>query len=214
MKLDEGKHDLASLSLNFRYRKLDNIFVPTRGWNFNIETRVYTEMLGSDYDFYKITAKASKYFPLYETRAGTVHTLQAKISAGYMNEYNDTDNIPTFARFYSGGVNSIRGWQSREIGPRIGEEPIGGYFRACATLEYYVPLYQDTLYFATFFDAGGVWNTAGDFDSDGMRYGTGIGFYIKVPFSQMPIRFYLAEALNDKEREDTQFVQFSFGFLF
>gem|GEM_PF-3902128 len=214
VKLDEGSHNLASVGVRLRYRDTDKPFIPTEGWDASIGAYFYTEALGSDYDFYKVLTRASRYWKVYTTESGASHTLMARLKVNYMEEMGGTDTIPTFERLYQGGVNSVRGWQAREIGPRMDGEPIGGYFSACATLEYYFPIYQDVLHFAVFFDAGGAWPTAGDFDTSDLRYGTGFGLYIRTPLSPAPLRIYYTDALNPKDGEDTEVVQFSFGFFF
>ncbi|MFA4986391.1 MAG: outer membrane protein assembly factor BamA [Candidatus Brocadiia bacterium] len=214
IQMDEGTHNLGSLAYIVTFRHIDNPFVPTSGTDARFAASIYNRILGSNYDFYKFEATYSRYFPMVTLKSGAVHTLMFQINSGYMKEYGDTAFVPTFERFYGGGIGSVRGWQPREIGPRIGEEAIGGNFKATATIEYSFPLYQDILYFATFFDAGGVWPQASDFESSGLRYGTGAGFYIKTPLSQAPLRLYYTHALNPKGDEDTQVIQFSFGILF
>ncbi|GAB4150445.1 MAG: outer membrane protein assembly factor BamA [Planctomycetota bacterium] len=211
---DEGKHDLGSLTLRTTYRKLDDFYMPTSGWDVRGEFEYFSEFLASDYDFYKVTLKVSKYFNVYTSEEGSKHTLMARLNLGYMDETGDTEYIPTFERFYAGGINTVRGWQPREIGPREGEDPIGGYFRATATLEYSFPLYTDVLYFAVFFDAGSVWAEMDDFDANDLRYGTGAGIYLRTPLTPMPVRIYYTNALNEEEGEDTDSIQFSFGFMF
>ena len=55
-----------------------------------------------------------------------------------------------------------------------------------------------------------VWQT----DGSGYRASVGAGIHVKTPFSPMPIRIYGIIPLNDKENDNTEFLQFSFGAQF
>jgi len=47
------------------------------------------------------------------------------------------DKLPTSYRFYAGGINSIRGYDYKELGPKDGEgNVIGGKFLTVLSLEY------------------------------------------------------------------------------
>ena len=60
-----------------RYRDTDKPFIPTEGWDASIGAYFYTEALGSDYDFYKVLTRASRYWKVYTTESGVSHTLMA-----------------------------------------------------------------------------------------------------------------------------------------
>lgn len=214
IKMDEGKHHLGSLGIRSRWRNLDNFYIPSEGFDVRSDLTYYHSVFGSEFDFYKISSKGAKYWNMFTTKGGNTHTLSTSLLLGFMEPIGDTDTIPTFERFYCGGVNTVRGWQSREIGPRVGQDPIGGYFIGVASVEYYFPVYPDVLYFAAFFDAGGVWDKISNYDSDGLRYGTGVGVYIKTPLSPAPFKIYFCDALNPKNGEDDTLIAFSFGFTF
>ena len=89
--------------------------------------------------------------------------LRFLVGAGYA--YGNSTSIPFEKQFYSGGANSMRGWQARALGPgRI--EPWTEYFlipsqtgdfKMEANLEYRFPLFWK-LEGATFVDAGNIWS--------------------------------------------------------
>ena len=84
------------------------------------------------------------------------------IGAGFA--YGNSTSIPFEKQFYSGGANSMRGWQARALGP--GDvEPWSEYFlipsqtgdfKMEANLEYRFPLFWK-LEGAAFVDAGNIW---------------------------------------------------------
>ena len=88
--------------------------------------------------------------------------LRFLVGAGYA--YGNSTSIPFEKQFYSGGANSMRGWQARALGPgRV--EPWSEYFlipsqtgdfKMEANLEYRFPLFWK-LEGAAFVDAGNIW---------------------------------------------------------
>jgi len=74
---------------------------------------------------------------------------------------NFTDEeVPTFERFFLGGLNSVRGYKGRRISPRDPEtgDRIGGTRELFVNFEYIHPIAQDLgLHAVVFFDAGNAW---------------------------------------------------------
>lgn len=77
--------------------------------------------------------------------------------------YGNSSSLPFEKHFYVGGANSMRGWQSRTLGP--GRSPKDNFFtipnqmgdmRLEANMEYRFPLFWK-FYGAAFVDAGNVW---------------------------------------------------------
>ena len=70
---------------------------------------------------------------------------------------NGSDEVPVFERFWMGGMNSVRGYNSRDIVPRdpASGDRIGGTRMAFANLEYIWTVNEDVgLFLVPFFDAG------------------------------------------------------------
>ncbi|NMB36528.1 MAG: BamA/TamA family outer membrane protein [Bacteroidales bacterium] len=90
--------------------------------------------------------------------------LAGRLLAGVGYAYGNSNVLPFEKFFYAGGSNSMRGWQSRSVGP--GSAPISSSFaianqtgdmRLEANLELRFPLFWK-LQGALFMDAGNVWN--------------------------------------------------------
>ncbi len=90
-------------------------------------------------------------------------SLAARISGGIGYAYGNSSALPLEQRFYAGGANSLRGWQSRTIGP--GMSPIDtaftianqtGDLRLEANLELRFPIFN-IVKGAVFVDAGNIW---------------------------------------------------------
>lgn len=139
------------------------------------------------------------------------------------------NDMPLFDRYFPGGINSIRGFGERSLGPR---EPVtvsitdpntpGGrrlktYFRPIGGSEQLVfnneitfPIVQQlNLKGVLFSDAGNAFTRKQGIDPSDFRYSVGAGIRWRSPFG--PIRVELGRALNAKQDERTSTMHFSFG---
>ncbi|MCW8963491.1 MAG: outer membrane protein assembly factor BamA [Gammaproteobacteria bacterium] len=168
---------------------------------------------GSDLEYYKITARHQRFFPL--TRNSTL-SLNGEI--GFGDGYGDLDDLPFYEHYFAGGVSSVRGFEDNSLGPKDSTgEPFGGDFRLVANAEVILPMpfvsKDDKAWRMTaFMDAGNVFTEAGDFDAGDLRYSAGLGVRWLSPFG--PIKASFAEPLNDKSEDDVQNFQFTFGSTF
>ena len=96
-------------------------------------------------------------------RIGERFTLATRFLAGAGYAYGNSSALPFEKHFYSGGANSLRGWQSRTIGP--GMSPLDtsftianqtGDLRLEANLELRFPIFN-IIKGAVFVDAGNIW---------------------------------------------------------
>ena len=116
--------------------------------------------------------------------------------AGMADEYDDSDSVPIFDRFYAGGANTVRGYRERRIGPRdpVTEDPIGGEALLVGNIEGSFPVVQN-LRGAIFYDVGNVWQEIDDFGSGGYKSSVGLGVRVKTPLG--PIRLDYGFPLNE-----------------
>ena len=122
--------------------------------------------------------------------------LRFLIGAGYA--YGNSTSMPFEKQFYSGGANSMRGWQARALGP--GDiQPWTEYFlipsqtadlKMEANLEYRFPLFWK-LEGAAFADAGNIWylqpiegigSNGGAFSFDTIAGDWGLGIRVNLDF--------------------------------
>ncbi|SEO54410.1 outer membrane protein assembly factor BamA [Aquisalimonas asiatica] len=166
----------------------------------------------SDLQYYKANYSHRRYFSLAEDWS---LSLQGRL--GYGEGYGDTSRLPFFENFFTGGINSVRGYRASSLGLR-GEDdrPTGGNFRAVANAELYFPvpfIDSPAVRFSTFVDGGQVYNTREqDIDFDDMRYSAGVAFTWMSPLGALTMS--LAEPLNDEPGDDLDRFQFSLGQFF
>ncbi len=209
----------ATLNLGWSHDTRDNILYPNNGVLQRITADV--GMPGLDLEYYKLDYKHTWY------KAVTKNiTVMLSGEAGYGDSYGDRD-FPFFKNFYTGGVNSVRGYKTSGIGAReldidSGRDfAVGGTRLLLANAEIFfpVPLLKDSKQFrlSIFLDGGTVWGISGDPNtcdgaSDCLRFSTGLGVSWYSPFG--PIKIVLAKALNADNDDETETLQFQLGSQF
>lgn len=166
-----------------------------------------------DLQYYKIDYKHSWYKEIYK---GFTFMLNGEI--GYADTYGDK-NYPFFKNFFMGGVSSVRGYENGSLGPRdfdtvTGEDfAVGGTKRLLGNAELFFPVpgVKDSKQFrlSAFFDAGNVFGSEESYSLGDLRYSAGLGVSWFSPFG--PLKLVFAKALNAKDGDDPQVLQFQFG---
>ncbi len=191
--------------------------------------------LGGSSKFFKAESRARWYRPIWESaRLGTT-TFSTGWTFGYGLGYGDQRELPLFERYFPGGINSIRGFRVRSLGPRVPvfaqrREPssrcsleapdqcaqlirrdvIGGSHELIFNNEIVFPIVQALgLKGVLFFDAGEAFSAAQGIDFTDMRMAVGTGVRWLSPIG--PLRIEVGFPLNPRVGDDTQAVLFSFG---
>jgi outer membrane protein insertion porin family len=168
---------------------------------------------GSDLQYYKLDYSHRRYFPVVGEFVFSANGL-----VGYGDSYGGTSRLPLFENFFAGGPKSIRGFKAFTLGPRDSSgDPIGGNLVTTANLEllFPPPFIDDptSVRLAAFLDLGNAFDTDGDnWDASEIRYSTGIGASWLSPLGALTLSY--AVPLNDKETDETEEFQFSFGTTF
>jgi outer membrane protein insertion porin family len=139
------------------------------------------------------------------------------------------NDMPLFDRYFPGGINSIRGFGERSLGPREDvivsvtdpdapggqrlktyHRPIGGSEELILNNELTFPIVQQlNLKGVVFNDIGNAFTQKQGIDPADFRYSVGAGIRWRSPFG--PIRIEMGRALNAKSDEHTSTIHFSFG---
>ena len=224
---DEGEEfDSYVASISWRRSTLNRGLLPDRG----ASQRVNFELAipGSSATFYKINYDAERYVGLTKSL-----TLRGRFSGGFGDGYGDSDRLPFFKHYFAGGFGSVRGYESRTLGPRSpasnfvdagtvdpDPDPIGGNLLVEGALELIFPTpfaaENRNIRTAFFLDGGNVFLTEGDsefdFDVSELRYayGVGLSWYTVIG----PLSFVLARPVKDQDGDETETFQFSLGTAF
>ncbi len=190
----EGKNITSSVSTTLRYDSRDKMFNPTEGSDHRLT--VQYAGLGGDIGFTKYLAELGQYFPLFW---GTVGFLHAR--GGYVREISGK-KLPDYERFYLGGMNSLRGFEWRDICLKDEDgADIGGTQFVQFNVEYLIPLIKKAgVVGVLFFDTGNVYDQSDGMDLGNMRESAGFGFRWYSPMG--PIRIENGYILDPKEGEE------------
>jgi outer membrane protein insertion porin family len=153
--------------------------------------------LGGDIGFIKYLAETGWYFPIWWDHVFFIHG-----EGGYVSE-NGEGLVPDYERFYLGGMNSIRGFDWREIAA-VDENgaTIGGDKYVQANIEYQIPLFKDAgIVGVVFFDVGNVYGQDQNVDLGNTRESAGCGVRWYSPVG--PIRLEYGQRLDTLPGEDS-----------
>ena len=194
----------------------DSAINPTKGslQKLNFEVAIP----GGDLTYYKATYQYQQFFAV--TR-NVVMMLNGEL--GYGKGLSDQD-LPFYKNFYAGGPGSVRGYDTASLGPYELDSSgdyvrLGGTTRAVFNAELSMPvpgLGMKEVKFGPFFDAGQVYSDAsnmpGVYEGGAVRMSVGIAATWISPFG--PLKFSLAQPLNDQESDKLQQFQFQMGQTF
>jgi outer membrane protein assembly complex protein YaeT len=163
-----GSGVLSGLGAGLDWNALDDPVNPTRGWAATASVEPVGEFLGGDSSFVRLQWEGRGYRPLVGRLTGAV-----RLRLGTADPVGSSQEIPIFERFFSGGLNSVRGYGRWRIGPIIGD-PVGGRTRVEFTTELRHPITKSVAAVA-FVDGGQVSVRSYDFPFDELQYGFGVG---------------------------------------
>ncbi|MBI5446241.1 MAG: outer membrane protein assembly factor BamA [Deltaproteobacteria bacterium] len=196
---------VSALRQSVTYDTRDNPWEPHGGSLAELGIELAGGPLGGTTGFTRYDLEGSKYFPLWWRHVLTLHT-----QLGYIVPINNKE-IPVYERFALGGINSIRGFESRSVGA-VHDGVVGGKKMALFNVEYLFPLLEEAkLRGVLFFDAGNTWWDE-PFFTGGVRTGAGFGVRWFSPMG--PLRLEYGFKLDPKEDEGRSRWEFSIGGFF
>lgn len=188
----------------------DKIINTTRGNRLEFNTEIAGGVLGGDWDYYKLEARGSQFFPLFESQAQVISLIGR---AGVIEAYGHSVDVPFYDRFFLGGPYNLRGFEYRQVGPKNNfGEPIGGGSYGFLSIEYSLDIVAP-IRFAVFYDAGFVNVDAYDFNP--ARYNDNFGFGLRLFVAGAPLSLDFGIPLTtDNRNDDGNQFNFSFGTRF
>ncbi len=242
VRAERGANTASLISPVLMRNTLNHAFEPTAG---SLQQVSFTFAgPGGNADYTKLELEARYFLPIWRGRRFGEVTLMTGGVFGYgMGDVDFTENrhiathrkrilkddVPLFDRYFPGGINSIRGFGERSLGPReetvvvvtdgdspdgrkarTYRRPIGGSHQLIINNEIIVPIVPAlNLKGVLFNDIGNAFTNVQGIDLGDLRYSVGAGVRWKSPFG--PIRIELGRPLNAKNDERTSSIHFSFG---
>ena len=151
LKEDQGKISKSELSFDYLIDGRDSIIKPKNG--FLLRSYITISGLGSRNSYIKGSARGKIYNSFFDE----LITVTGELEGGFMQMQNGFSR--TVDRFSLGG-RSLRGFQYGQIGPREGDEPLGGENYAVSRIEANFPIglpKELGFYGGIFAEAGSLW---------------------------------------------------------
>jgi len=219
IRAEAGTSLVSSITPRVSRNTLNHAFDPTAGsfQDFSVELAG----LGGT-QFVKMEARERWYYTFLRTKSlgDFTYSLGAALGYGIGNEGLNGDELPLFERYFPGGINSIRGFETRTLGPRevrknifgqvVDTTPIGGSEQVILNNEIIFPIVQGIgLKGVVFVDAGNAYSAEDGITIDETRVSAGAGLRWLSPLG--PFRIELGKPLVSKEFDEESLVLFSFG---
>jgi outer membrane protein insertion porin family len=227
IKAEKGTSLTSSVTPGLSYDSRDHFFAATEGTKSGFSVKMAG--LGGDSRFVKSDLSARWHYPLLkDPKWGGNWVLALGGQLGYgigLAERNSGNkDLPLFERYFLGGINSIRGFAERSIGPRApsnckvpegGTEPvcrdtdvIGGEKAMVFNTELLFPIMEQYgLRGVAFFDMGSAFGESFSFNE--LRRSVGAGVRWMSPFG--PLRVELGFPLAKRPGDETSVLGFSIG---
>ncbi len=185
-KLDDVT--LGSVGLALVRDTRDDPFLVNRGSYMTFGTEIFAQPLLSESTFAKASANASTVVPIL---GGT--SSASAIRFGIAVPFGSTNGVPISEGFFAGGDSTLRGFPRDEVGPSTGGEAL-----FLINQEFRFPIWSQ-LKGVVFYDAGNVYEEAGDIDLTDLRHVLGLGLRLETPIG--PLRFEYGGKLDREPGE-------------
>ena len=237
---DEREFDVFDWTVSWTHDSRNHFLNPTRGSAQSMVLQ--TAIPGSNREFYKLTYRGAKYWPIW---GGLVFAVKGNL--GYGDSYDNYDDksqamgvpeelfpvpigdcdptdavrldtgLPFYEHFYSGGVRDLRGYDDNTLGPKdYFCRSVGGDFKVAGGMELAFPTPfgagRSGTRIALFVDTGYVYENISAFDAEKLRGSFGLSVTWEAPVG--PIVISYAFPFNDQPGDRTEDLQFSFGTTF
>jgi outer membrane translocation and assembly module TamA len=197
---------LSGIGVGVDWDGTDDLLNPTRGFVLSGTVEPVGDFLGGDFSFVRAVWEGRAYFPLIRRLLGA-----ARLRLGAAEPTNGSDEVPLVERFFAGGINSVRGYERRHVGPLVDGDPLGGRTLIETSIELRHPI-TEAIGVATFIDGGQVSPRSFTFPFGHLRYGTGVGVRYKSPVG--PLRLDLGFPLQPPRGDRSWQVHVSLGAAF
>ena len=192
------EEDLGISKLGFTLSRdtRDSILFPSEGSIVSLRKEFAGGIFGGDAEYGRLELQGAQFYSTFES-LDQVFSFTGR--TGTLGRFDGKDaDVPFFDKFFLGGPYNLRGWDYREAGPRIGDEPVGGNSYSYLGLEYTFKL-ADPLRIAFFYDGGFLRSgdfkfTPGDMFED-WHDNWGLGASVMV--MGMPLRLDLGFPISD-----------------
>lgn len=205
---DESQVNAASITFGVAGDRRDNRLRPRQGYHWSGQTEVADPRLGGQTAFQRFEASGA-----YHTGWGRSRWVHFGLTHGVVTTLGtDDESLPVNKRFYTGGDNSIRGFQRGEAAPRDAE---GRFVGAKTYLLLNLELEQaitPNWSIVAFGDSIGQARFLRDYPFDEWLHSAGLGVRYQTLIG--PVRLEYGRNLNPRPADPSGTWQLSLGYPF
>jgi outer membrane protein insertion porin family len=203
-----GVSTTSELRTTLAWDSRDFYLAPTRGGRHAVSVDYAGTVLGGDNDFYKIVADSAVYVPLWWETVLSVHA-----RFGFAHPTTVSGTLPVGERFFVGGIDTVRGFDYGDAGPKSGNDVIGGNKELVFNVEYIFPLVPEAkVRGVLFFDAGKAFDSGESVQFSELRTSVGAGLRLYLPIG--PVRIEWGYILSRKSEDNWRPIEFTIGTQF
>lgn len=199
---------VGSVTFDLKHDKRDNPLYPRAGYKLAGSLETASKFLAGDVNFERLDLSASYHRPLTTTT-----WLHLGLSHGLIyTQGNPREELPFNKRFFTGGENSVRGYQQGEAAPRNAQgKVIGAETYLTGNVEIEQALTEKWSLVA-FSDSIGFARDFANYPFDETLFSIGLGVRWKTVIG--PIRLEYGHNLNPRKDDPAGTLHFSIGFPF
>lgn len=206
VKDQAGASTSSSMTPRLIRNTIDNPLDPTKGSRQVLGVELAG--LGGDQEFWLAEGSNSFYYPLWQSPIG-LFVFSQRVHLGYGETFNG-DPFPLFRRFFPGGINSVRGYEARRLGPNEDGKFYGGNKELVANFDFIWPIISSIgLSGVFFYDAGNAFDDEESIDIGELKQAIGWGIRWRSPIA--PIRVEVGYPLDKEEGDKSVVLNFTFG---
>lgn len=199
---------LSAPEIGLVWTTTDDPLNPTQGHSIAFGALQGGEIWGGEWNFWRGWIDLRKY-----QLVGWRTVLAGRIKVGLADAIGGSvDNLPIFERFYAGGMNSVRGYGRRRLGPLSStNDPLGGRSLFEGSIEARRPIWGP-IGGAIFLDFGQVSLKAFDPPIDDLQFAPGFGLTYDTPIG--PLRVDIGFPFDPPRSDAPWQLHFSIGQFF
>lgn len=196
---------MFGLPATVAYDSTNDLLDPTRGLRLMVLGAPYTGTFHEDFNVVRSKVEGHGFVPLGSEKL----VLAAKMTVGALWGADNSQDVPSSLRFYSGGGGSVRGYEYQSIGPRNAKnDPLGGVSQVEMSAETRWR-FSENMGIVAFADGGMVYENVDDKLFQNMLWGAGLGFRYYTPIG--PARVDVAFPLDRREDDSAWQLYISLG---
>ncbi|MCY4489195.1 MAG: outer membrane protein assembly factor BamA [Deltaproteobacteria bacterium] len=222
--IEEGESTTSAVTPRLSYDTRNHFFSPTAGTRSSLSIKLAG--LGGDNRFVRSDLSVGWYYPILANFDwGKSFALLLGGRIGYGDSWTERE-LPLFERYFAGGINSVRGYEYRTLGPRecprdtpdtpdtsdCDAEVVGGNKLLILKTELHFPIANQWGFRGSlFFDQGQAFGPSENIRIEDLRRSVGLAMRWQSPIG--PVRLSWAFPVNAEPTDRKELLGFAFGAL-